>query len=222
METHFHEELNRLCDRLLHMASLAERMIQISVQALVSRDEEMRKKVFVSEDEVNRLHLEIDDRCCKLLALYQPVANDLRTILAALKMCSDLERIGDQAVNIAQQASDLIQQPPVKPLIDLPRMSEIAQLMVKESIDSFVHRDEGMARRVVLRDDEVDNLKDQIFRELLTYIMQDPTVTAGAIALILISRSLERVADHATNIAEDVIFMIQAKDIRHHAEETRG
>lgn len=222
METHFHEELNRLRERLLHMASLAERMVHTSVQALVDRNEEQRQKVFTTEDEVNSMHIEIDDRCCKLLALHQPVAHDLRTILAALKICSELERIADQAVNIAQYSNELLKQAPLKPLIDIPRMSEIAQAMVKEVIDSFVHGDAEQARRVVLRDDEVDQLKDQVFRELLTYIMQDPATTTRALALILISRSIERVADHATNIAEDVIFMIKAKDIRHHAEEKTG
>lgn len=222
METHFHEELNRLRERLLHMASLAERMVHTSVQALVDRNDEQRQKVFTTEDEVNSMHIEIDDRCCKLLALHQPVANDLRTILAALKICSELERIADQAVNIAQYSGELLKQAPLKPLIDIPRMSEIAQAMVKEVIDSFVHGDAEQARRVLLRDDEVDQLKDQVFRELLTYIMQDPATTTRALALILISRSIERVADHATNIAEDVIFMIKAKDIRHHAEEKTG
>ncbi len=219
METHFHEELSRLRDKVLHMASLAERMIQNSIQGLVQKDDEIRKKVFITEEEVNQLQIDIDDRCCKLLALHQPVAQDLRMILAALKICSDLERIGDQAVNISEQSAELIRQPPVKPLIDLPRMSEIVQEMLREAIDSFVHSDADMARNVLLKDDDVDHLKDQIFRELLTYIMQDPTVTARAISLILISRSLERIADHATNIAEDVIFMIKAKDIRHHAGE---
>jgi len=219
METHFHDELNKLRDRVLHMASIAERMIRLSIQSLVQRDEEARMKVIVFEDEVNQLHIDIDDRCCKLLALHQPVAHDLRMILAATKINNDLERIGDQAVNIAQQSGELIHQSPVKPLIDIPRMSEIAEAMLQQAIDSYVHSDEQMARAVLLRDDEVDHLKDQIFRELLTYIMQDPAVTPRALALILISRSLERIADHATNIAEDVVFMIKAKDIRHRAEE---
>ncbi len=217
METHFHEQLSALRERLLLMASLAERMIKDSVQALVLRNENLRGKVFEIENEVNALHVEIDDRCCNLLALHQPVASDLRTIIAALKICSDLERIGDQAVNIAEQALVLISTEPVKPLIDIPRMSEITQRMVKDAIDSFVNGDVETAQRILLTDDQVDELKEQVFRELLTYIMQDPTTTPRALALLLISRSLERVADHATNIAEDVIFMIKAKDIRHHA-----
>ncbi|MEW6363343.1 MAG: phosphate signaling complex protein PhoU [Acidobacteriota bacterium] len=217
METHFHEQLNALRERLLWMASLAERMIKDSVQALVLRNDNLRGKVFELESEVNLLHVEIDDRCCNLLALHQPVASDLRTIIAALKICSDLERIGDQAVNIAEQAQVLIHAEPVKPLIDIPRMSEITQRMVKDAIDSFVNGDADTAQRILLTDDQVDELKEQIFRELLTYIMQDPATTPRALALLLISRSLERVADHATNIAEDVIFMIKAKDIRHHA-----
>jgi phosphate transport system protein len=151
--------------------------------------------------------------------LQQPMASDLRLITAAMKINADLERIGDQAVNIAENANKLLSQPPLRPLLDLPRMADIAQQMTRDSLDAFVQRDCALARRVLERDDEVDQLKDQNFRVLLTYMMADPGTIERALGLILISRNLERIADHATNIAEDVIFLVEAKDVRHHHEE---
>jgi phosphate transport system protein len=170
---------------------------------------------------VNDLQIEIDDRCLKLLALQQPMATDLRLITAAMKINSDLERIGDQAVNIAENAARVLAHPPLKPLLDLPRMAEIAERMTRDSLDAFVRRDPDLARDILARDDEVDQLKDQVFRVLLTYMMADPATIERALGLILVSRNLERIADHATNIAEDVIFLVEAKDVRHHHEERK-
>ena len=216
---HLDDELQALKNRLLNMAALVEERTHHAIQALVERRPEQAEKVVAGDRDVNELQIEIDDRCLKLLALQNPMASDLRLITAAMKINADLERIGDQAVNIAEKALDLIRLPLLKPLIDLPRMAELAERMTRDSLDAFVRRDPGLARSVLERDDEVDSLKDQIFRELLTYMMADPTTIERALALILVSRSLERIADHATNVAEDVIFMIEAKDVRHHHEE---
>jgi phosphate transport system protein len=216
---HLDDELQALKNRLLNMAALVEERTHHAIQALVDRRPEQAEKVVTGDRDVNELQIEIDDRCLKLLALQNPMASDLRLITAAMKINADLERIGDQAVNIAEKALDLIRLPLLKPLIDLPRMAEIAERMTRDSLDAFVRRDPGLARSVLERDDEVDSLKEQIFRELLTYMMADPTTIERALALILVSRSLERIADHATNVAEDVIFMIEAKDVRHHHEE---
>jgi phosphate transport system protein len=219
MERHFEVELNALKDRLLYMGSSAETMIQLAIKGLVKRDAKILEEVFTLEKKVNELHIEIDERCLLLLALRQPIAVDLRLITAAMKINTDLERIGDQAVNVTQNTMQLLKEPLLKPLIDLPRMAEIAAGMVKDSLDAFVKRDVALARNVLTRDDEVDQLKDQIFRELLTYMLNDPKTITRGIDHILIARNLERIADHATNISEDVIFMVQAKDIRHHHVE---
>jgi phosphate transport system protein len=168
-----------------------------------------------------RLVVDIDELCMKLLALRQPMAGDLRFITSGMKIGAELERMGDLAVNIAEVSLDLLKVLPLKPLIDIPRMAAVAQSMVKDSLNAFVNRDEKLARAVCERDDEVDSLNDQIFRELLTYMMNDPTTINRAVGLILIGRHLERIADHATNIGEDVIFMVAGKTIKHHIEEIR-
>ena len=216
---HFEDDLRTLKNRLLSMGALVEERARQAVQALMERRMELAEQVIAGDQEVNDLQIEIDDRCLKLLALQQPMASDLRLITAAMKINSDLERIGDQAVNIAENASLLLAHPPLKPLLDLPRMAELAQQMTRDSLDSFVRRDAALARSVLQRDDEVDQLKDQNFRVLLTYMMADPGTIERALALILVARNLERIADHATNIAEDVIFLVEAKDVRHHHEE---
>lgn len=221
MERHFDEELKTLKERILYMGSLIESMIHYAIKSLVERNSNLLKEVFKHEDEVNKLHIEIDDICLKLLALRQPIAVDLRFITAAMKINSDLERMGDQAINISQNTEDLLKQPQLKPLIDLPRMADIVKKMVKDSLDAFVKKEPELAKSVLTRDDEVDNLKDQIFRELLTYMMADPNNIERSLDLILISRNLERIGDHATNIAEDVIFMALGKDIRHHIENNK-
>jgi phosphate transport system protein len=216
---HYGEELAALKNRLLRMGGIVEQRVSQAVLALMERRAELADAVIEGDREVNDLQIEIDDRCIKLLALQQPMASDLRLITAAMKINADLERIGDQAVNIAENANQLLGQPPLKPLLDLPRMAEIAQQMTRDSLDAFVQRDSALARKVLQRDDEVDQLKDQNFRVLLTYMMADPGTIERALGLILVSRNLERIADHATNIAEDVIFLVEAKDVRHHHEE---
>jgi phosphate transport system protein len=216
---HFDEELNSLKQKLLFMAGLAETMIFKAVKSLVERDESLFRDVNEAEVKVNHLQIEIDELCLRLLALKQPMATDLRFITSAMKINAELERIGDLAVNIIQRAAVLIKQPQLKPLIDIPRMADITQKMVKDSLDAFVNRDVDLARSVLTRDDEVDALKDQIFRELLTFMLGDQSTIPRALELILVSRHLERIGDHATNICEDIIYLVQGKDIRHHIEE---
>jgi phosphate transport system protein len=218
---HFEEELQALKTRLLNMGALVEERVHQATFALIERRPDALDRVIAGDGDVNDLQIEIDDRCLKLLALQQPMASDLRLITAAMKINADLERIGDQAVNIAENAQRILTHPPLKPLIDLPRMAEIAQRMTRDSLDAFVRRDPELARNILARDDEVDQLKDQVFRVLLTYMMADPATIERALGLILISRNLERIADHATNIAEDVIFVVEAKDVRHHHEERK-
>ena len=216
---HFEDELQRLKARLLNMAGLVEERAHQAIRALVERRAELAQKVIAGDKEINELQIDIDDRALKLLALQNPLASDLRLITAAMKINADLERIGDQAVNIAEHTQKLLRLPLLKPLIDIPRMAEMAEGMVRDSLDAFVNKDAELARRVLARDDDVDSLKDQLFRELLTYMMADPATIERALALILVSRSIERIADHATNIAEDVVFVVEAKDVRHHHEE---
>jgi phosphate transport system protein len=219
MTKYFEEDLDTLKQTLLRMAGKAEEMIRMSVHALVERDLSLADDLSPMEQEVNRLQLEVDDRAFKLLALQQPMAHDLRLIIAAMKISVDLERIGDQAVNIYGNTRILLQFPLLKPLIDIPKMAEIAEEMLRDSLDAFVDSDAVKARKVVTRDDEVDALKEQVFRELLTYMISDPRTIQVGLQLILVARHLERIADHATNIAEDVVYLVEAKDIRHHAEE---
>ena len=212
---HFQEELGVLQERLLVMGGFAEERVREAVQALATRDAALADRVLAGDEPINDLHIEIDDRCFKLLALHQPVAADLRAVVATVKINTDLERVGDLAVNIAEAAKRYLLHPPVKPLIDIPRMGGIAQHMLRDALDAFVRRDTALAETVLAADDELDALKSQIFRELLTYMMQDPHTIEPALDLILVSRHLERIGDHATNIAEDVIFLVSAKDVRH-------
>jgi phosphate transport system protein len=213
---HFQEELESLQEQLLAMGGLAEERVREAVQILSTRDPGMVDRVIVGDEPINDLHIEIDARCFKLLALHQPMAADLRAIVAAVKINTDLERVGDLAVNIAEAAKRYLQHAPVKPLIDIPRMGDIAQGMLRDALDAFVRRDVPLAEAVLADDDQLDGLKTQIFRELLTFMLSDPTTIEPALDLILISRHLERIGDHATNVAEDVIFMVSARDVRHH------
>jgi phosphate transport system protein len=215
MQRHFHEELEALKQTLLAMGGLVEDQIRRVMTALLERDSMLAQEVIDRDRQVNAYDVEVDEKCVELLALHQPAAGDLRFITTAMKIVTDLERIGDQAVNIAQRALDLNREPQLKPYIDLPRMAERAQRMVKESLDAFVARDTELARQVCGEDAAVDALKEQIFRELLTFMMGDTSTIPRAIRLILISRFLERVADHATNIAEMVIYMVESKMVRH-------
>jgi len=214
-------ELEELKENLLQMAALVEKAISNAVQALVTRDSKLAKKPLKGEDRINKMEIAIDDMCLKLLALRQPMAADLRFITSAMKIITDLERIGDQAVNIAERAISLNEEPQVKPYIDIPKMAEIAQSMVKDVLDAFVNRDSKLARSVCARDDLVDGLNDQVFRELLTYMIADPKTITRAVHLMIVCRCLERIADHATNIAEDVIFMVDALVIKHHADNKK-
>ena len=216
---HFQEELEGLQARLLEMGGLAEERVRAAVSGLVARDTTLIDKVMRGDEPVNELHIEIDNRCFTLLALYQPMATDLRSIVAAVKINSDLERVGDLAVNIAEAARRYAMHPPVKQLIDIPRMGDIAQSMLHDALDSYVNRDTTLARAVLKCDDELDALKTQVFRELLTFMLQDPVTIEPALDLILVSRHLERIGDHATNVAEDVIFMVSAQDVRHHIRD---
>ena len=216
---HFQEELELLQQRLLSMGGLAEERMCDSVKAVSVRDTQLVERVLTGDEPINTLHIEIDDRCFKLLALHQPMAADLRAIVSAVKINTDLERVGDLAVNIAEATKRYLQHPPVKPLIDIPRMGDIAQGMLRDALDAFVRRDIQLAEAVLGADDELDALKTQIFRELLTHMIADPATIEPALDLILISRHLERIGDHATNIAEDVIFMVSARDVRHHVPE---
>jgi phosphate transport system protein len=215
MQRHFHEELEGLKQTLLAMGALVEDQIRRVMRALVERDDDLAQAVIEGDRQVNTYDVEVDEKCVELLALHQPAAGDLRFITTAMKIVTDLERIGDQAVNIAQRAIELNREPQLKPYIDLPRMAESAARMVKESLDAFVNRDTALARRVCGEDEAVDALKEQVFRELLTFMMEDARTIPRAIRLILISRFLERVADHATNIAEMVVYMVEGKMVRH-------
>jgi phosphate transport system protein len=216
---HFQEELELLKTRLLEMGGLAEDRVRQAVHALVDRDFAAVERVLVSDEAINRLHIEIDDRCFKLLALHQPMAVDLRAIVSAVKINTDLERVGDLAINIAEAAARYLQHPPVKALVDIPRMAVIAQDMLRDALDAFVRRDTALAQAVLDRDDELDALKTKVFRELIDYMLRDPATIEPGLDLVLISRHLERIGDHATNIAEDVIFMVSARDVRHQQEE---
>jgi phosphate transport system protein len=217
---HFQEELEQLKTRLLEMGGAAEEQVRVAVKGLVDRDRDLIDEALGGDEPLNALHIEIDNRCFTLLALYQPMAADLRTIVAVVKINTDLERVGDLAVNIAEAARRYASHAPVKKLIDIPQMASIAQAMLRDALDAFVRRDVVLAQRVLNEDDQLDALKTQIFRELLTYMLQDPSTIEPALDLILVSRHLERIGDHATNIAEDVIFIVSARDVRHHAGET--
>jgi phosphate transport system protein len=219
MEGHIYKafdmELKELKEKLLHEAGLVERAIQGAIKSLLERTPDVARKVIDDDDSINALEVEIDEFCLRLLALRQPAARDLRFITTAIKINYDLERIGDMAVNICERVLELNQEPQLKPYVDLPAMASTVQLMVKESLDAFVKEDVQLALKVTQDDESVDNYLDQIFRELLTYMMQDARTISRATRLLFISKNLERMADHAVNIAELVIFMVEGKIIRH-------
>jgi phosphate transport system protein len=212
---HFHEELGALKERLLAMGGVAEDAVRRAVGGLAGRDQPALDRVCAGDEPLNQANIDIDNRCFTLLALHQPLAADLRAILAAVKINSDLERVGDLAVNIAEAAGRYLAHPPVKPLVDLPAMSVIAQRMLREALDAYVRGDTDLARSVLVQDDQLDALKTRVFRDLIASMIEDPRRVEPALELILISRHLERIGDHATNIAEDVIFMVSARDVRH-------
>ena len=216
MDRHFDEELTALKRHLMEMGTRAEETVRLAMLMLTARREALSEEVFRLERQINEDEIVIEEEALRLIATHQPVASDLRLLTSMIKMVSELERIGDLAVNIAEVALNLIQQPLLKPLIDLPRMAAIASQMVKDSLDSFVSRDPRKAKLVCERDDEVDGLNDHIFRELMTYMIGDPSSIQRAISLILCARHLERIADQATNIAENVIYIVEGKTIKHH------
>lgn len=215
MERHLDQELDRAKQMLLRMGGMVEGMVALATQSLLERRSELSAEVIRGDNDVDHLEIEIDEVCHSILVRRQPTAVDLRFVVAVMKINSDLERIGDSAVNIAQSVEQLNEQPPLKPYIDLPRLSQLVQAMVRKSLDAFVNRDVPLATEVCRSDDDVDGLYKQIFRELLTYMIEDPKTVSRALHLLLISRNLERIADHATNIAEDVIYYVEGRDIRH-------
>jgi phosphate transport system protein len=211
----YEEELKKLREEILYMGGMVEDQIQKAIKSLVDRDSKLAEVIIERDHEVNRLDVEIDELCIRLLALHQPAGRDLRFITTGLKITTDLERVGDMAVNLCERALELNQEPQLKPYIDIPRMARIAQRMIRESLDAFVREDTELALKVCKNDEEVDQLNSQIFREVVTFMIADPTTINRAIKISSVSKYLERIADHATNIAEMVIFMVKGKSIRH-------
>ena len=209
------EDLKKLREDILYMGGLVEDQIQKAVSSLVERDSKLAETIIQRDHEVNRLDVEIDDLCIQLLALHQPAARDLRFITTALKITTDLERIGDMAVNICERALELNEEPQLKPYIDIPRMARTAERMIRESLDAFVREDTSLALKVCSEDQELDDLNSQIFRETISYMIEDPHTINRAIKISSVSKYLERIGDHATNIAEMVVFMVKGKSIRH-------
>jgi len=219
MVRHFEQDLDALRGLVLQMGGAAEAIVQKSVEALKRRDAALCKEVIADDRMLDRMEIDIEERCVSLLARQQPMAGDLRFITAALKISNDLERVGDHAVNIAENAQRLAAEPPLKPLVDIPRMADLASGMLREALDAFVRGDAHRARKLCERDDLVDDLNDQLFRELLTYMIEKPENVTRAMELILVARNLERVADLATNVAEEVVFIAEARIIKHNVEE---
>jgi phosphate transport system protein len=215
IDRHYEEELQELRHLLLEMGGFVEKQVSDAMRSLIDRDDEFARLVIERDRTVNRMDVQIDDLCLRLLALHQPAGRDLRLITTALKITTDLERAGDMAENICERVLELCREPQLKPLIDLPRMATIAQEMLRRALDAFVREDADLALQVCHQDDLVDQLADQILRELLTFMMEDPRTISRALRLTFVSRYLERLADHATNIAEMVIFMVKGKSIRH-------
>lgn len=216
---HFHDELSDLKVRLLTMSGEAEAALGLAVDALLSRDAAKAAEVIAGDHSIDAMHLEIEERCINLLALQQPMARDLRMVTSALKIANDLERVGDHAVNIAQSTERLLKARPIAPEPELVEMARLARDMLSDSLEAFVRGDAAAARDVCTRDDKVDALHDSVFRILLTHMMEDPQTIGAGMELFLVSRNLERVADLATNIGEDVVFLVEGKSIKHHAED---
>ena len=215
---HFREELEELQSKLLEMGGLVEAAIHNSVLALVDRDEDKAKEVMWNEALVNQKEIEIDELATRMLALFQPMARDLRFITAVIKINNDLERMGDLAVNITERALTLMREPAVKPLIDIPRIADLAESMVHRALDAFAKHDADLARDVLLSDDAVDRLRDAVYDELLSFMQEERSTINRAVSLMFIAQNLERIADHSTNIAEDVLFAVKGVDVRHHNE----
>src|SRR5579871_1498924 len=219
---HFDQELEQLKSKLLAMSALVESAVYRSITAVVQKDRKLAEEVLQNEARVNRMEIEIDDQAIRLLALQQPMAGDLRLITSAIKINNDLERMGDLAVNIAQRALALIDEPVVQPLIDIPHIGALVQNMVRKALDSFVTKDAELAQSVLASDDAVDNLRTAFFHELISFMQREPTHIPQALNLLSIVRNLERIADHSTNIAEDVLFYVKGIDVRHQSEANPG
>ncbi len=215
MERHFDQELADLKQALLRLAALAEQSVAQALKALVQRDAALAQKVDDDDDDLDQLQVEIDDRCIKLLALRQPIATDLRFITMVMKISSDLERVGDQAVNIAHRTQELLKEPLLKPLVDIPRMGEHTMGMIRDSLDAFVYAKPEVARDVITRDEKVDLLNKQLHRELTSFMIEDPHTITRCLNLMSIAHNLERIGDHATNVAEEIVFLYEGQDIRH-------
>ena len=220
MESHFDEELGELHKDILKIAIMAQESIFKSIESLKNRDKSQAKEVIDNDDKIDQLELLIDEKCIDLIARHQPLASDLRFITTGMKINADLERIADLAVDIAERVLEIADKPLLKPLIDIPKLSVVAQDMVREAIDAFVKRDVLLAKNVVLSDSEADRLRNLVQKELIDdYMARDPATAERAVPLLLIARYLERICDHTTNIAEDVIYMVEGKVVKHHPEE---
>jgi phosphate transport system protein len=219
---HFTVELEELNQKLLEMGGLVESAIHRSVRSLVEQDRELAEEVIRDEPKINRMEMEIDGLATRLLALRQPVARDLRFLTSALKINTDLERIGDLAMHVAERSLSLMHHPLVRPMTDIPKMASLVQSMLLKCLDAFVNGDADLARSVLASDDEVDSLRDAVYAALLSVMQRDPTLVTAAVDLIFVARNLERIGDHATNIAEDVVFLVKGIDVRHNAEQTEN
>ena len=215
MQRHFEEELTRLKEKILKMGALVEAQIASSIKALVERDTALARQTIQNDHQVNAMDVEIDEECIRLLALYQPAARDLRFITTAMKITTDLERMSDLSEDICERAVELAEEPLLKPYIDIPRMAQAAQKMVRETLDAFVNKDAALARKVCSEDQFIDDLTHQIFRELLSYMVEDQTTITRAIRISFVAKYIERIGDHATNIAEMVVYLVEGKIIRH-------
>jgi len=218
---HFVEELEQLKTKLLEMSSLVEAAIQRSISAVIHKDKGAAEEVFRNEARINEIEIEIDEFAINLLALNQPMAADLRLIVAALKINTDLERMGDLSVNIAERAQSLMEATVIKPMVDIPHIAGLVQSMVRKALDAFVNRDPDLARSVLASDDAVDSMRTACYHELISFMEKDPMNIRPAMDLLTVTRNLERIADHSTNIAEDVLFLVKGVDVRHHAEARR-
>lgn len=216
---HFEQDLDKLKAKLLEMSALVESAVYRSVQGVVEKNEELAQQVLKNEARINQLEIEIDDMAISLLALQHPLAQDLRLVTAAIKINNDLERMGDLSVSIAQSAIALIREPMIRPLIDIPHIAGLAQSMVRKALDAFVNRDAELARSVLASDDAVDNMRTASYHELISFMEKNPAHIPQALNLLTVVRNLERIADHSTNIAEDVLFLVKGIDVRHHNEE---
>jgi len=222
MERHIDQELKELNKEILRMGAYTEEAIFKSVEALKNRDRALSKSVIDNDINIDKLELSIDERCIDLIARYQPMAKDLRLITTGMKLNTELERISDIAVDIAQRVLEIADKPMLKPLVDIPKLTAIAQNMVKMSVDSFINGDVGLAKKVIISDNEADKLRDSITKELIEdYMSKDASTAPRAVQLLLIARFLERICDHATNIAEDVIYMVEAEVVKHHPEKLK-